>query len=335
LIDFNSLQKSNNRQNLELAFSVGQKLGIPRLLDVEDLVSKAQADEKSVMTYISEVYHFFEVTAVEQKKREDEERRRMEEDESSRKRAAEDEIRRKIEEEEREIERLRRLAADRDALLQSMRDSEIKYQQQLFGQRATRGRIEEDAVLAKDYFDSDSSDGDLQLFHGNTAVTKKPGTSNRHVSASTFGSYTSGTHYFEFKVIKSSNNRVFFGVQEESKQFSPYPGHMDLKTGTSLGADGSLYAEGKTQDALLPFGAGDYVGVLLSMETKSVTFSVNGILTPTVDLTGSTYSFIANVYTAGDAVEIVLKFCYHRQTSLLSSSTTTGGDANAALSIDI
>jgi len=60
LIDYNSLDKSKARENLELAFSVAEKeLGIARLLDIEDLTDVARPDERSVMTYVSEYFHCF------------------------------------------------------------------------------------------------------------------------------------------------------------------------------------------------------------------------------------------------------------------------------------
>lgn len=60
LIDYDSLDKKNAAQNLELAFSVAEReLGIPRLLDVEDLTEIARPDERSIMTYISEYFHRF------------------------------------------------------------------------------------------------------------------------------------------------------------------------------------------------------------------------------------------------------------------------------------
>jgi len=58
LIDYDSLNPKNDAQNLELAFDVAEKqLGIPRLLDAEDL--KGTPDEKSVMTYVAEYFHRF------------------------------------------------------------------------------------------------------------------------------------------------------------------------------------------------------------------------------------------------------------------------------------
>ena len=60
LLDFDSLSKNNARENLELAFSVAEKhLGIPRLLDVEDLVDVAKPDERSIVTQVSEYFHCF------------------------------------------------------------------------------------------------------------------------------------------------------------------------------------------------------------------------------------------------------------------------------------
>lgn len=59
LIDFESLQKENSRDNIKLVFEVAQRdLGIDPLLDVEDLDTE-RPDDKSVMTYISEFYHKF------------------------------------------------------------------------------------------------------------------------------------------------------------------------------------------------------------------------------------------------------------------------------------
>ena len=50
LIDFDSLDKKNAKANLELAFSAAQKLGIDRLLDVEDLADNPAPDEKVINT---------------------------------------------------------------------------------------------------------------------------------------------------------------------------------------------------------------------------------------------------------------------------------------------
>jgi hypothetical protein len=57
-LDYHSLDKNNAKQNLELAFSAGERLGIPRLLDIEDLLVD-RPDERSVMTQVSEYFHRF------------------------------------------------------------------------------------------------------------------------------------------------------------------------------------------------------------------------------------------------------------------------------------
>jgi hypothetical protein len=60
LLDYEKCQKSTPRENCELAFRVAEeKLGIPQLLDVEDLVDTAKPDERSVITYVVQYYHVF------------------------------------------------------------------------------------------------------------------------------------------------------------------------------------------------------------------------------------------------------------------------------------
>ncbi|QRV77667.1 Calponin homology (CH) domain [Ceratobasidium sp. AG-Ba] len=62
LIDYASLDKSATARyaNTKLAFDVAeQHLGIPQLLDVEDLCDAKPPDERSVMTYIASYFHAF------------------------------------------------------------------------------------------------------------------------------------------------------------------------------------------------------------------------------------------------------------------------------------
>lgn len=60
LLDFDSLSKENARENLDLAFDVAEKnLGIPKLLDTEDMLSLPRPDERSVMTYCAALYKVF------------------------------------------------------------------------------------------------------------------------------------------------------------------------------------------------------------------------------------------------------------------------------------
>lgn len=60
LIDFDTLDKSDHRGNMRLAFDLANKeIGIPDLLDVEDVVDVAKPDERSLMTYIAYWFHAF------------------------------------------------------------------------------------------------------------------------------------------------------------------------------------------------------------------------------------------------------------------------------------
>jgi len=60
LLDFDSLRKEDARHNLDLAFDVAEKeLGIPKLLDTDDIVNLPRPDERSVMTYVAAMYKVF------------------------------------------------------------------------------------------------------------------------------------------------------------------------------------------------------------------------------------------------------------------------------------
>lgn len=59
LFDYNGLLLSKNLDNLNHAFDVANnELGIPRLLDAED-IDNSRPDEKSIMTYVASYYHTF------------------------------------------------------------------------------------------------------------------------------------------------------------------------------------------------------------------------------------------------------------------------------------
>jgi len=59
LIQFNTLSPSNKRENLQLAFQVANELGVPDLLDADYLLIPGGLDRRSIMTYLSELYHYF------------------------------------------------------------------------------------------------------------------------------------------------------------------------------------------------------------------------------------------------------------------------------------
>lgn len=60
LIDFEQLDKSDHRGNMQLAFNIATKeIGIPDLLDVDDVCDVAKPDERSLMTYIAYWFHAF------------------------------------------------------------------------------------------------------------------------------------------------------------------------------------------------------------------------------------------------------------------------------------
>src|SRR5687768_5019119 len=59
LIEYDQLVPTKHIDNLNNAFDVAERdLGIPRLLDAED-IDTARPDEKSVLTYVASYYHTF------------------------------------------------------------------------------------------------------------------------------------------------------------------------------------------------------------------------------------------------------------------------------------
>lgn len=60
LIDYDALDKSDHRGNMQMAFDIAKaEIGIPDLLDVEDVCDVAKPDERSLMTYIAYWFHAF------------------------------------------------------------------------------------------------------------------------------------------------------------------------------------------------------------------------------------------------------------------------------------
>lgn len=60
LIDFDALDKNDHRGNMQLAFNIAaNEIGIPDLLDVDDVCDVPKPDERSLMTYIAYWFHAF------------------------------------------------------------------------------------------------------------------------------------------------------------------------------------------------------------------------------------------------------------------------------------
>ncbi|KAJ5073097.1 spectrin beta chain [Anaeramoeba ignava] len=65
-IDFDSLDPKNIKENLEIAFQAAKKIGIEQLLESDDLMIK-NPDPKSIMIYLTEIFHHFNVEAKQEK----------------------------------------------------------------------------------------------------------------------------------------------------------------------------------------------------------------------------------------------------------------------------
>merc|ERR1712130_329071 len=60
LIDYEKLTADDKLGNLNLAFDVAKEhLDVPRLLDAEDIVDMPRPDERSIMTYVAQLYQVF------------------------------------------------------------------------------------------------------------------------------------------------------------------------------------------------------------------------------------------------------------------------------------
>jgi len=60
LINYDELNKNDRRGNMQLAFDIASReIGIPDLLDVEDVCDVPKPDERSLMTYIAYWFHAF------------------------------------------------------------------------------------------------------------------------------------------------------------------------------------------------------------------------------------------------------------------------------------
>jgi len=156
----------------------------------------------------------------------------------------------------------------------------------------------------------------LTLFHNNTAVTKH-GPSGVHTGVLSELAYSSGEHYWEFKIIRTTEARgvIMIGVQDKYDVLDTFPGTGALSTsgGSLYGYNGLKYFGNSNADAgTLTFRTGDYVGLLLNMNAKTVTWSVNGRKSSAHLLTGKEYRVVVNLYDQCESVEILPQYCYSR-----------------------
>jgi len=155
----------------------------------------------------------------------------------------------------------------------------------------------------------------IDLFHGGLgAVVARP--CGVHASVTTGVEFTAGQHYLEWRLLRCVNNYCMLGVAEYPLQvFTPYPGCGALASGRCLyGHNGHCYRDGTSAPyGLGVFGPGEYVGVLLDMDARTVAFSINGRLGDSLPLAGKGgHCFVANLYTQGDAIELLPQHCWHR-----------------------
>jgi len=58
-VPYESLSADDAERNLQLAFDAAHKMGVPKLLDAEDIVDMPVPDKFSMITYLSEMYKAF------------------------------------------------------------------------------------------------------------------------------------------------------------------------------------------------------------------------------------------------------------------------------------
>jgi len=59
VVDYDEMYEKTAEEKLDAAFTACENLGIPRLLEVEDLTEVDRPDDKAVMTYVSELFKLF------------------------------------------------------------------------------------------------------------------------------------------------------------------------------------------------------------------------------------------------------------------------------------
>jgi len=151
------------------------------------------------------------------------------------------------------------------------------------------------------------------VYHSGLAMVKNVAF-HGYASITTSVKFVKGVHYVEFRIINSFNNAIFIGVQSQLGPLNTYPGNGPYATGKALhGYNGFVYADGDRSDYSLDrYGAGDYVGVLLNMNNKTVTFYINGRSGRSLPLVDDGYYFVVTVFNVGQSVELVPQHSYHK-----------------------
>jgi len=175
-----------------------------------------------------------------------------------------------------------------------------------------------DSYRGKFKFDPNGCSANLTLFHNDTAVVNHTGGS--HAGVLTTG-YKKGVVYYEFRVIRTAESRgvIMIGVTNNYAPLATYPGQTPYGLSYYL-HDGRVYHDSSSYTADGGNGrTGDYVGVLLNLNTRKVSWAVNGLKGKEWDLPegqDEVWYFTVNCYDAREAVEILPHYCYHKPMAL-------------------
>jgi len=177
-------------------------------------------------------------------------------------------------------------------------------------------QLEELKTGSEDKFDPTHLHPDFVLSQNQTLITRSKN-SGTHVGGTTSTLYSSGCHFWLTQLVRSGASRsvCFVGVVD-SFAVSTYPGTGVHAKGVGFYMyNGQVYRNNSSADAgvggLVP--PGSFVGVLLDMNKKVVSFSVNGIDTQQYNLESEKYCLMVNLHDRLESVKLLSEFCYHKQ----------------------
>jgi len=118
------------------------------------------------------------------------------------------------------------------------------------------------------------------------------------------------------QLVRSTANRsvCFVGVVD-SFDVSTYPGTGVNAKGVGIYMNnGHVHRNSTSGDANVggQVPPGSFVGVLLDMNKKVVTFSVNGLESQQYSLEGEKYCLIVTLYDRLESIKLLPEFCYHK-----------------------